>query len=270
MRGPQSPSIAVGGPVAEAPARAILTATGLWRLRRVLGLRRTVRVPGARYTERTAEPLHRALSRHGQGVKEYDAEFADGSRLRLRATRQRVYADLARPPRLDAFEAADGLVRPGVRALALEGGTGWAGERLSRLVGPSGAVVSLDRDEESVRFAQRRYRLRNTAYEVGHVESLKGETDGSFDAAVAIEAFAPGEEVPPALAELWRLIPPMGALVVGARRDAEGAAPDTPRLSHADLERALRDTTGEGSEVRDLGKEGDPWWIAAAIRPEAQ
>ncbi len=254
------------GRVPEAAAR--LAATAAWRLRRMLGLRRTVRVAGARYTERTAEPLHRALSRQGAGVKEYDAEFAGGPRMRIRATRARVYADLVRPPRLEAFEAAEAVVRPGMRVLVIEGGTGWAAERQSRLVGPSGAVVSLDRDEESAHFAQRRYRLHNTAFETGHVDSLKGETEGAFDTAIAIEAFAGGDELRLLLGELWRVVRGGGTLVVGARNGIEEDG--TPaRPSSSDLSQGLQDVIGDKAEIRDLGAPGGRWWIVAAVAPEA-
>lgn len=255
---------------ALAPARATsapvrLVANAAWRLRRLLGWRRTVRIDRVRYTERTAEPLHRAMSRHGPGVKDYDVEFPSGPRMRITCTRDRVYADLARPERLEPFQAAESVVKPGMRALIVEGGTGWAGERLSRRVGPSGAVVSLDRDEESAKFAQRRYRLSNTAYEAGHVEALKGETDESFDAVIAIEALGEGDAARDALKELWRVVRAGGTLVLGARaaepQAQAGAAPPDPI-------RAIRDVVGP-MKIDPLSPVEPPWTVLAVSRPAA-
>lgn len=251
-----------------APARAAaslpevtgrLIATAVWRTRRMLGLRRTVRAEGVKYTERTAEPLHRALSRHGQGVKEFDAEFAEGSRMRITCTRDRVYADLSRPSRLEAIEAAEAVVMPGMRVLVLEGGTGWAGERVSRRVGPSGAVVSLDRDEESVKFAQRRYRLKNVAFEIGDVNSVKGETDGAFDAAIAIGAFTDADVRAP-LEEIWRVVGPGGTLVLGMPRARE-AGDGVP----GQMGDVLRQVAGETAKIEELGAADGRWTVLAAV-----
>ena len=61
------------------------------------------------------------------------------------------------------------------------------GERraLAARVGPSGAVVALDPDHESIRYARRRYTDSNIAWEIGGIGSLEGELDGSFDVVIA-------------------------------------------------------------------------------------
>src|SRR5262245_45115586 len=120
------------------------------RLRHALGMRQTLLVGGVRYRELSVEPLRRALSRKGSGHKDYDVAFPDGGGMRIRCTPQRIYADLSLSPRAYVCDHAGALLRPGMRVLVLGGGTGDAGARLGRLVAPSGAVVSLDRDRESV------------------------------------------------------------------------------------------------------------------------
>src|SRR5689334_6024286 len=61
---------------------------------RALGVRRTFEAGGVVYRELSAEPLGRALGKNGRGYKAFEVVFADGSRQVIRATAQRVYADL--------------------------------------------------------------------------------------------------------------------------------------------------------------------------------
>lgn len=237
----------------------------LWRVRRVFRWRRVIRAPGVRYTELTTEPLRRALSRLGGGFKEYEVEFTHAPRMRIRATRRRVYADLAPPPDDGAWVTIASLVRPGDRVLILQGGTGYAAERMSRLVGPAGAVVSLDRDEESTRFAQRRYRAANIAFEAGHVEALRGETDGSFDLAASLGSGDPADHDAGVTAELWRVVAPGGDLVLAAPATADDGGP-TPR-SAEDLVALLSSGNADlESSPRVLSGPGDAWTIVAATR----
>src|SRR5262249_6797600 len=79
-----------------------------------------------------------------------------------------------------------------------------------------------DPDEESIAFARRRYPLANVAFEIGGIEDLSGETDGAFDAAVAVDSFgslAPSGQSSPdhadagkpdrrltVMSELWRIV----------------------------------------------------------------
>jgi protein-L-isoaspartate O-methyltransferase len=182
------------------------------RLWHVLGVRRTVVVGRVRYLEREQLPLRRALSARGPGHKEYSVRFEDGSRMRIRCTGERVYADLMIEPRLEIYVLAMGRIRPGDRVLEVGCGTGAGAEQLARAVGPSGAVVALERDRESIRFARRRYGAPHLAFEIGGVEALTGELDGAFD--VCVVGLDTGTATAADIAEVWRCVAPGGALLV--------------------------------------------------------
>lgn len=256
----------------------------LARVLRLIGWRRTLRVAGVKYVERTTEPLHRALARGGgggSGVKEYDAEFPRAPRMTIRATRARVYADLTAPRDTAAWARVEPLLRPGMRVLVLRGGTGYVGTRLARLVGPSGAVVSLDRDEESIRYAQRRYELDNTAFEVGHIDALRGETDGGFDLVAAMDAIDAADDAPAVAAELWRVVAPEGTLVLGSRTADDGDGPPIRSAEELvdlipgepDDDRAdpahTPDMPAPPRTLRVLTEPTDAWTILAATKPRA-
>jgi hypothetical protein len=179
-----------GGGMSAVARRTVDLFSPFWgRVRRMLRLRRVVTVGPVRYTELTAEPLHRALSRNGGGYKEYLVDFrGGGARMRIRCTSTRVYADLARDPREELAGRLAEAVGPGMRVLLVGAGTGEVADEAARLVGPSGSIVSVEADEESARFAARRYSRANAAFEAGGVKALAGELDGAFDAAVVIEA----------------------------------------------------------------------------------
>lgn len=191
------------------------------RIRHALGLRQSYRVAGVTYRECSSGSLRYCLSRKGPGFKEFDAVFPDRSSMRIRCTSQRLYADLAQSPMLDLYRAPARHLLPGMRVLIPQGGTGFAGAWASERVAPSGAVVSLETDAESIEFAQRRYGLSNVSFERGGVEALAGETDGAFDAVVAVETLAPVDEERRYLAELWRLTGAGGWLMYAAPRPAE-------------------------------------------------
>ncbi len=212
----------------ERPGRA----RGAGRLtRRVLGLRQSFTVGGVRYREVTTEPLRSALSRKGSGAKEYDATFGDGATMRIRCTAERVYPDVGAPPTgwfrwaARACERAGPLVRPGSRVLVIPGGTGAIGAWLGGRAGPSGAVVALDPDAESIRYAQKRYGAPNVAFECAGISALAGETDGSFGAVLALGATALSPTEAGVPRSLWRLVGPGGWMLIGAPRPAN-ASPD--------------------------------------------
>lgn len=229
---------------------------------------------GVRYAEATAEPLERALSGRGRGFKEYRVTFPDASRMRIRATARREFADLSGARLLDALRPAGHAVRPGMRALVLRGGTGYMGRWLSAQVGPSGAVVSIEPDEEAARFAQRRYRMLNVSYEHGWLEALRGEADGSFDVVIALEAAWVGDDPAAIVREGWRLVAEEGCLLFGgpAAGDAnmEGPLPMSPPTLHAILTRALPEPLPAEPQAEPTDA---PAWVVALIRrrpPDAQ
>lgn len=190
--------------------------TFMQALRHLLGMRNALVVDQVRYTERDATPLARALAQGGTGSKDYLVRFPDGSGMRIRCQHTRVYADLMPDPRLPAYESLVRVIKPGVRVLELGAGTGAGAAMLAWAVGPSGGVVSLERDGESVRFARRRYPFPHLAAERGGVESLRGELDGSFDAIVC----PAGELDKAVLAELCRCLAGGGCLAIWGRTDA--------------------------------------------------
>lgn len=182
------------------------------RFRRRLGLPQVLLVDGVRYAERDLVPLHRAVSSRGRGVKEYVVRFPAGrGRMRIRCTPGRVFADLSTDPRLSGYEHGVARLRPGMRVLEIGCGTGAGSAMIARAVGPSGGVISLGTDRESIRYARRRYPYDQLAFEIGSVETLRGELDGSYDAAFADTAsFDTGRD----LAEVWRCVAGEGWMLV--------------------------------------------------------
>lgn len=258
------------------PPRAIAAPLGWARF--ILGIRRAVWVGQTRYKELGAEPLEHALSRRGSGAKEYRVRFADGRRMIIAATRTRRYADLVGPTGLELYQALAGVrippapddlgapsrdaLRPGMRIVALHTGTGYVGAWLSAVVGPSGAVVALDPDAESIRYARNRYRLDNVSFEAGSTDNLGGETADAFDAALAIDAIPSAEAATPMLRELWRVLRPGGRLIVATRDPADPDA-ESPRLRLAP--EALRDLVVQA--LRE--QKPEPERVAIAPAPAA-
>lgn len=197
-------------------------------------LKRTWAADGVRYTERSGGSLRRALAQGGPGVKEYDARFTDadpGARrtMKIRCTRSRVYHDLIHDPRVDAYAPACEIIRPGERVLEIGCGTGAGSAMLHHAVGPSGGVVSIDRDGESIRFARMRYPCGHGAFELGWIESLAGEPDGSFDAVIGVDPLAGASDDPQRARdslELARVVRRGGWVLLVALR---AGAPDAPR-----------------------------------------
>ena len=101
------------------------------------------------------------------------------------------------------------VVRPGQRVLDLGCGTGAGSAQLASAVGPSGGVVAINRDGESIRFARQRYRADHLAFELGWLDTLSGELDGAFDVVVAVDLFRDAPDDPGksrAVSELWRVV----------------------------------------------------------------
>ncbi len=223
---------AAGAPVANGGrGRGSLLSRLIDRLLAV-GPGRVVTVDGVQYRERRGGRggggeaggpgggLRSAFSVQEPGVREYEVRFpdSDGRKrpFRIRATPTRIYDDLTPDPRAELARALDGVVRPGDRALELGCGTGAGAVYLAYLVGPSGGVVALDRDGESVRFARQRYTPAQLGFELGWVETLSGELDGAFDAVVVTDPFR--DDATPAdrmrtLDEVVRVLRPGGHLL---------------------------------------------------------
>jgi ubiquinone/menaquinone biosynthesis C-methylase UbiE len=123
---------------------------------------------------------------------------------------------------------AERLLRPGMRVAMLPCGTGYAAAVVSGRVAPSGAVVALDPDEQSIEFARLRYPIHNVSYECGGMEHLTGETDGAFDAVIAILPHG-GSSDDARINELWRLAGPGGWLLVACPMNL-GQKPGSSRL----------------------------------------
>jgi len=234
----------------------------LKRFVRYIGLhKRTITThDGVRYRERSGVSIRRALSEHGSGVKEYDVRFPapdpEGRRgMRIRYTATRLYNDVGHDPRTVLYNQILDRITPGKRVLEIGCGTGSGSALLAQSVGPSGGVVAVDRDGESVRFARSRHRSNHCGFENGWIDTLDGETDGAFDAVVAVnplqdqtqdqtqdQAQEPAKPWSP-ISELVRVLAPRGTLVV-IQANNEGLL---------GLDRVLTELTQAGMEhVQDL------------------
>lgn len=212
-----------------------------WRIRKAFGLRRSFKIGNVRYKEVTTEPLRVALSKRGSGFKDYDVTIGphgSGGRIRIRVTQQRSFADLVPPPTLPVCLRAERLLRPGMRALLVPCGTGFAAAMVSGRVAPSGSVVALDSDEAAIEFARLRYPIQNLSFEHGDLSDLAGETDGAFDAVLSIAVRENAMEANE-VAELWRLVAPGGWLLIASRPSfdvpAAGASHTSQPQELADL-----------------------------------
>jgi len=228
------------------------------QVRAALGLRRTIHAGGARYIETNSEPLRRALSRRGSGSKEFIVEFADGYRHLIHCTPHRVYADIMEPRLLPCYEMLLSCLRPGMRALDFGCGTGYGSAWLVDVVGPSGAVVALDRDLESIVYAQRRYAAPNAAFEVGWTNALSGETDGAFDVVVSLDAFREDDDPHAVVRELWRVLRPGGWMLIVTPAPLGPASKNGPGAPRAFEPRELSDLVKRACEdqIRSDAPEG--------------
>lgn len=237
------------------------------KLRRALGLRQNFTVGGVRYKEHSTETLRSALSRRGAGRKVYDVSFRDGSRLTIECTRERTFADLAPPPNLPMLLRTERLLRPGMRVLVIPGGTGYSAAMIAGRVAPSGAVVAIEPDEQSVQYARHRYPIQNVSYEYGGVAEVRGEVDGSFDAVVAIDSRAtPPDEQD--VVELWRLVAPGGWLLVAHASPvpASGQDPSLQEVLGTICRSEFADHPDSTSHIGSLGDGRDGWIGAVAHR----
>ncbi len=224
----------------------------LWRWLLALSrTRRIVVVQGVRYEELDAVPLRRALSR-GMG-KRYRVRFPDRAKMVLEVSGARPIADLLGAGDLGEFTLVDPLMRPGDRVLLLHAGTGHGAAWLSERLGPTGALVALEPDAASVRYARHRYHPANTALEVCDLHSpttapaaLIGELDGAFDAIVHRRLPGEGPQREAQLAECWRLLCPGGVMAVLLASPSGHHDPrEDPRLRV--LEDAIKELSQENS-----------------------
>jgi 2-polyprenyl-3-methyl-5-hydroxy-6-metoxy-1,4-benzoquinol methylase len=257
------------------------------RLRSLVGMRSVFVVAGVRYREITAERLRHALSKQGPGSKDYKASFPGGRSMVISCTPVRGFADITGPRLLPVLERIEPVLRPGMRVLIVEGGTGYIAEWVAARVAPSGAVVSLDRDHQSTLYAQRRYRIANTAFEHAGVDALAGETDHAFSGVIALEALRENDEPGPFLSELWRVVAPEGWLVVACPAEPwpplRVRDPLPPKAMANDELRqavmaALLPTAAPGGEAEPRPRESSPpavsilgdgkdgWSIVAAVK----
>lgn len=208
---------------------------------------RSVTVDGVRYTRRWSREGFFGGSRRVV----YDVRFPSGERMRIRPGADRVYHDLSGIP-AEWLGEIGVFIRPGSRVLILGAGTGALGDVVSALAGESGAVVTIERDGESVRYARRRYPRANVAIELARGDMLEGEIEGAFDVAivarpipeivgegVAIDARTLAGEVMRVLRPGGRLIAPRTSLPDCTPCAGDGSAfcyltkPEhTPRRAH--------------------------------------
>lgn len=189
-----------------------------------------------RYKELSTTPLERALSPRGRGSKRYEVRFPAGRSMTIHATNARRYADLMRVPELESIAHVEGLIRPGARVLILGVGTGAPARLVAGWVGPYGGLVAVDHDNESIRFARRRYRIDGVSFERGGVELLDGELDGSFDVSIITGHWLARCDRPEyARAQAWRVTAPGGRMILvgdtAAGRPAKGGLRGA-RVSH--------------------------------------
>lgn len=147
--------------------------------RAVFGLHRRLRVGSVLYTERNSRSLERTLSEGG--FKSYDVNFENAPAMRIRVCGSRPYPDLTGPEAVEPYHLLISHVLPGERVLDARCGSGYGAAVLADLVGPAGAVIAMDTDPEFIRYAKRRYQADHVGFELGEVDTLFGELDGSFD-----------------------------------------------------------------------------------------
>ena len=168
-------------------------------------------VDGVHYRPLHTGSLARRLS-VGPGFADYAVTFPSGERMRIRVTRERVFADLLPDPARDPIswllESLPPLIRPGDRAIILGAGTGMITHAVTELVGPSGAVTALDPDAISVAYARKRYPAEQTAHERGTDTNLRAEPDGSAET-ILLTPLAQAFPVE----DIWRLVSRSGRLI---------------------------------------------------------
>lgn len=216
----------------------------------MVGLRRTLTVDGVQYRPRQSDPRH---PRSRQAQCDHEVVFPSGERMRIRPTAQRVYPDLIGQRAPSFLPVLERIIRPGWRIALLASGTGQTAWWLGLLAGPSGSVVALERDGESVHYARRRYARAgsfptNIAFEIGSIESLAGELDASFDAVIAPglpddltaqphateRACDPAAQRARAARELGRVLAPGGWLIGPAALVGDAIPKSAPATTRAE------------------------------------
>lgn len=246
-------------PAPQPPARAAprgVIGRALARLTS-LGPGRTITVDGVQYRERRPRPLRPAFGAD-TSVREFEVRFPDSDArkrpFRIRATPTRIYDDLTPDPRAELVRTLDTIIKPGDRVLELGCGTGAGARHLAYLVGPSGGVVALDRDGESIRFARQRYPADQLGFELGWVETLTGELDNAFDAVVASDPFrddASAQDRLKTLDEIVRVLRP------GARLLCLGSSDESAEHARRTLNEHTLDP--EGLPARAGGWRASLW-----------
>jgi hypothetical protein len=247
----------------------------LWfeQVRSSLGIRRGLHAGPCYYKELTSERLGRALAARRSGAKgtpgfkDYRVTFAGGSKMIIRCTRERCYADLMGDEGLYRYARIGEILRPGSRVLEIASQpmtTGYTGAWLAQMAGDSGAVVSLMPDEQGARFASRRYPAPNLSLE--HVppgddhgaaaiaQTLAGETDGAFHAVVHLGLPAEPRHRDQLMRELWRVLAPGGWMLAGVRLtdDPADEAVQSLRRHLASMGQVVESTDGGAGTVLDV------------------
>ena len=117
------------------------------------------------------------------------------------------------------------------------------------LAGVARRVVGVDRDEQAIAYARKRYARPNVEFRVGDLLRLEVD-DASFDAVCSFETIEHLDYADAFVAEMARVLRPGGAFVVSTPRAQETiAAPENPfhrvELSRSDFEALLRRFFGE-------------------------
>lgn len=239
---------------ADAPRRVRADSrVGRW-IRAALGVRRVVSAEGVLYRERDASCAKAALRGLGRGEKSFDAVFEGQPAMRIRLTPRRVYHDLAPDPLVETLRRIAPLLPPAARAAFGGCGTGAAAAWLADHVGPSGAVLGMDRDGESVRFARRRYARANLGFEVCGPETLAQETDHAFDLVVVTDRWLAGID------------PPSGVTPLPAAEHHGPAPIDLAQTDPAQTDHAQTDRAATGERLGPLCNMLRAAWRVAAER----
>ena len=126
-------------------------------------------------------------------------------------------------------------------------------------------MVAVDRDAESIAYAQKRYAAPNVAFETGWTDALAGETDGAFQTVVSFDALRNGDDAHAMLTELWRVVAPGGWLMIVAPTPLGAASPHAqmplalePAALAELIKRACVATTPRPADEIDHGAESRP------------
>ncbi len=103
---------------------------------------------------------------------------------------------------------------PGTRVLDVGSGPGHQAFEMASVVGPSGRVDGIDPADTAIDIARHRCtELDNVHFQVGEATKLPF-SDSIFDAAMSSQTFEFVDDVPAALAEMFRVLRPGGRLLI--------------------------------------------------------